>query len=202
LPTASRDLVEKAVNTIRLLAADGVQQANSGHPGMPMGAADMAFVLWTRHLRFDPRAPRWIGRDRFLLSAGHGSMLLYSLLHLAGFDCIVTGVRAFNTRPRLRALAPRLLEYVAAGGRLVVQYNTSDEGLKDRIGPFPFTIARDRVTVEQAEVRILAPSHPLLARPNRIDADDFSGWVQERGLQFANPFDPRYETPLAGRDGS
>lgn len=96
MPTPSRDLVEKAVNTIRMLAADGVQQANSGHPGMPMGAADMAFVLWTRHLRFDPKDPRWVGRDRFLLSAGHGSMLLYSLLHLAGFDCTLDDLKRFR----------------------------------------------------------------------------------------------------------
>jgi transketolase len=96
LPHASRDLVEKAVNTIRMLAADAVQQANSGHPGMPMGAADMAFVLWTRHLRFDPADPRWIGRDRFVLSAGHGSMLLYALLHLAGFDCTLDDLKAFR----------------------------------------------------------------------------------------------------------
>jgi transketolase len=96
VPSVSRDLVEKAVNTIRMLAADGVQQANSGHPGMPMGAADMAFVLWTRHLRFDPKEPRWLGRDRFILSAGHGSMLLYSLLHLAGFDCTIEDLRSFR----------------------------------------------------------------------------------------------------------
>jgi transposase len=79
-----------------MLAADAVQQANSGHPGMPMGAADMAFVLWTRHLRFDPKEPRWIGRDRFVLSAGHGSMLLYSLLHLAGFDCTIEDLKKFR----------------------------------------------------------------------------------------------------------
>jgi transketolase len=96
LPSASRELVEKAVNTIRMLAADGVQQANSGHPGMPMGAADMAFVLWTRHLRFDPKEPRWLGRDRFILSAGHGSMLLYTLLHLAGFDCTIDDLKKFR----------------------------------------------------------------------------------------------------------
>ncbi|HSN90653.1 MAG TPA: transketolase [Anaeromyxobacteraceae bacterium] len=96
MPNASRDLVEKAVNTIRMLAADAVQQANSGHPGMPMGAADMAFVLWTRHLRFDPKDPRWIGRDRFVLSAGHGSMLLYALLHLAGFDCTLEDLKRFR----------------------------------------------------------------------------------------------------------
>jgi transketolase len=96
LPNASPALVEKAVNTIRMLSADMVQQANSGHPGMPMGAADMAFVLWTRHLRFDPDVPRWLGRDRFLLSAGHGSALLYSLLHLAGFDCTLDDLKKFR----------------------------------------------------------------------------------------------------------
>jgi transketolase len=94
--TPSSALVEKAVNTIRFLAADGVQKANSGHPGMPMGAADMAHVLWTRHLRFDPADPRWIDRDRFLLSAGHGSMLLYSLLHLGGFDLGIEDLKSFR----------------------------------------------------------------------------------------------------------
>ena len=93
---ASPALVEKAVNTIRMLAADAVQQANSGHPGMPMGAADLAHVLWTRHLRFDPKDPRWLGRDRFVLSGGHGSMLLYSLLHLAGFDCTLDDLKRFR----------------------------------------------------------------------------------------------------------
>ena len=94
--SVSPELEEKAVNTIRMLAADGVQQANSGHPGMPMGAADMAHVLWARHLRFDPKEPRWLGRDRFILSAGHGSMLLYSLLHLAGFDCTLDDLKHFR----------------------------------------------------------------------------------------------------------
>ncbi len=94
----STALAEKAVNTIRMLAADGVQKANSGHPGMPMGAADMAFVLWSRHLRFDPSEPRWIDRDRFVLSAGHGSMLLYSLLHLAGFDLSIDDLKNFRQK--------------------------------------------------------------------------------------------------------
>ena len=94
----STALAEKAVNTIRMLAADGVQKANSGHPGMPMVAADMAFVLWSRHLRFDPSEPRWIDRDRFVLSAGHGSMLLYSLLHLAGFDLSIDDLKNFRQK--------------------------------------------------------------------------------------------------------
>ena len=82
----SPDLQNRAINTIRFLSADAVQKANSGHPGLPMGAAALAFTLWTRHLRFNPRNPGWAERDRFILSGGHGSMLLYSLLHLTGFD--------------------------------------------------------------------------------------------------------------------
>ena len=84
------------INTIRCLAMDGVQKANSGHPGMPMGAAPMAYVLWTRFLRHNPRNARWPSRDRFILSAGHGSMLLYSLLHLTGYDLSLDELKQFR----------------------------------------------------------------------------------------------------------
>jgi transketolase len=87
---------DKAINTIRMLAADGVQQAKSGHPGMPMGMAAAAFALWTRHLRFSPSNPGWINRDRFVLSAGHGSMLLYALLHLTGYDLPLEELKSFR----------------------------------------------------------------------------------------------------------
>ena len=90
------ELTNRAINTIRFLSADAVQQANSGHPGLPMGAASMAYVLWTRHLRFNPRNPNWPGRDRFILSGGHGSMLLYSMLHLAGYDCTLEDLKKFR----------------------------------------------------------------------------------------------------------
>ncbi len=90
------ELGRLAANTLRFLAADGVQKANSGHPGMPMGAADMALVLWTHFLRFNPRKPDWPNRDRFVLSAGHGSMLLYSLLYLSGFDVTMEDLQAFR----------------------------------------------------------------------------------------------------------
>ncbi len=82
---AAKPLDQLCVNTIRTLAMDAVQKANSGHPGMPMGMADVAYVLWTRFLRHNPANPAWPNRDRFVLSAGHGSMLLYSLLHLTGY---------------------------------------------------------------------------------------------------------------------
>ncbi len=85
-----------AINTIRLLAADAVQRADSGHPGMPMGAAPMAYVLWTRRLRHNPDHPGWPERDRFVLSAGHASMLLYALLHLSGYDLPLEELRRFR----------------------------------------------------------------------------------------------------------
>ena len=93
---AGRTLPRLAADTIRMLAADGVQKAASGHPGMPMGMADAAIVLWTRFLQHDPDDPAWPDRDRFLLSAGHGSMLLYSLLHLTGYDLPMAELQAFR----------------------------------------------------------------------------------------------------------
>lgn len=119
---------------------------------------------------------------------------------LSAYDAIVVGVRAYNTRPRLRSLQPRLLGYVERGGRLVVQYNTASRDLADGLGPRPLTISRDRVSVEEAEVRVAKPGHPLLTTPNRIGAADFDGWVQERGLYFANPFDPAYDAVLSAND--
>ena len=92
----NRDLQTRAINTIRFLSADAVQQANSGHPGLPMGAAAMAFALWTRHLRYNPHNPDWWNRDRFVLSGGHGSMLLYSLLHLTGYDLSLDEIKRFR----------------------------------------------------------------------------------------------------------
>jgi len=93
---ASPSLDPLCVNTIRTLAIDAVQKANSGHPGMPMGAAAMAYTLWTRHLRFNPRNPDWADRDRFVLSAGHGSMLLYALLFLTGYDLTLDDLKQFR----------------------------------------------------------------------------------------------------------
>ncbi len=89
-------LAERAVLTIKFLAVDAVERADSGHPGMPMGAAELAFVLWSRFLRHDPKAPDWPDRDRFVLSAGHGSMLLYALLHLSGYDLTLDDLQSFR----------------------------------------------------------------------------------------------------------
>ncbi|MGA7305762.1 MAG: transketolase, partial [Rhodothermales bacterium] len=119
-----------AANTIRTLAMDAVQKANSGHPGLPMGMADVAVVLWSRFLRFDPQAPDWFNRDRFVLSAGHGSMLLYSLLHLTGYDLSMDELKRFR---QLHSRTPGHPEYGLTPG---VETTTGPlgQGLANAVG--------------------------------------------------------------------
>ena len=95
-PAATDELDQLSINTIRFLSVDAVEKAHSGHPGLPLGAAPMAYVLWDRFLRHNPRNPHWFNRDRFILSAGHGSMLLYSLLHLTGYDLPLSEIERFR----------------------------------------------------------------------------------------------------------
>jgi len=105
------DVRVELANAIRALAMDAVQQANSGHPGMPMGMAEIAEVLWNRHLRHNPANPAWSNRDRFVLSNGHGSMLLYALLHLTGYDLPLAELKRFrqlhSKTPGTRSTAAR-----------------------------------------------------------------------------------------------
>lgn len=96
MTSVTSELQTLAINTIRTLSMDAVQQANSGHPGLPMGAAPMAYALWTQHMRYNPANPNWFNRDRFVLSAGHGSMLIYSLLHLTGYDLPLDEIKNFR----------------------------------------------------------------------------------------------------------
>ncbi|MEM9154585.1 MAG: transketolase, partial [Cyanobacteria bacterium P01_F01_bin.33] len=94
--STSQELAVKAINTIRFLAVDAVQKAKSGHPGLPMGAAPMAYVLWKQFLKCNPKNPKWVDRDRFILSAGHGCMLQYALLHLMGYDVSMDDLKQFR----------------------------------------------------------------------------------------------------------
>jgi transketolase len=107
------DLSDRSINTIRFMAADAVQKANSGHPGLPMGVAPLAYVLWARHMNFDPQDPKWPNRDRFVLSAGHGSMLLYSMLHLTGYDLPMEEIQRFR---QWDSMTPGHPEYGEAPG--------------------------------------------------------------------------------------
>ncbi len=102
-----------SVNTIRTLSIDAVEKAKSGHPGLPMGTAPMAYVLWTKFLKHNPSDPHWLNRDRFILSAGHGSMLLYSLLHLTGYDLPLEELKNFR---QLGSKTPGHPEYGLTAG--------------------------------------------------------------------------------------
>jgi transketolase len=95
-PALDRELETEAINALRVLSIDAVQAANSGHPGLPLGAAPMAYVLFAEFMHFDPQKPEWPNRDRFVLSAGHGSALLYSLLHITGYDLSLDELKNFR----------------------------------------------------------------------------------------------------------
>jgi LmbE family N-acetylglucosaminyl deacetylase len=141
-----------------------------------------------------PESLRQLGCEVTLLGASD-----LEQRNLAEFDAIVTGVRAYNVRPDLRANQGRLLEYVRQGGTMVVQYNTADGSLPE-LGPHRLVPGRSRVAVEDAPVSFPHPENPLLRTPNVITERDFEGWVQERGLYFASEWDSHYETVLVCHD--
>lgn len=116
---------------------------------------------------------------------------------LAGLDAVVLGIRAYNTKPELMSRRTALWDFVKEGGNVITQYNTTSQLPKGDLGPYPFSVSRDRVTDETAAVSLLAPKHPAIMGPNLITLADFDGWVQERGLYFPNRWDEAY-TPLLG----
>ncbi|MCX6170299.1 MAG: PIG-L family deacetylase [Ignavibacteriales bacterium] len=120
--------------------------------------------------------------------------------NLLRFDAIVVGIRAYNTRERLKYDQPRLMKYVQDGGTLIVQYNVPSGLQTENIGPYPFKLSNDRITVEESPVTFVNPNHQLLNFPNKITLNDFDGWIQERGLYFANQWDSKYETIISGHD--
>jgi hypothetical protein len=123
-----------------------------------------------------------------------------SISNLAQFDAVILGVRAFNTVDWLAYKNTDLFEYVKSGGNLIVQFNTSHRLVTQDIAPFPLKLSRDRVAVEDAEVRILDRSHDALNKPNKITTKDFVNWVQERGLYFPNEWSEDFTAVLASND--
>ncbi|MDJ1496122.1 PIG-L family deacetylase [Cytophagaceae bacterium DM2B3-1] len=144
-----------------------------------------------------PAALRQMGYSVTMLTANE---LKADVTEWQRFDAIVLGVRAFNTEERLKYYQPKLMQYVENGGVVLVQYIVNRGVVTDEIGPYPFELSRDRVTVEEATVTFLKPQHPLLNTPNKITAKDFEGWIQERGLYFAQKWDSRYEVLLSCAD--
>ncbi len=203
-------LEEQAINALRFLSADGVQKANSGHPGLPMGTAAIAFTIWTRHLKFDPHNPEWWDRDRFILSGGHGSMLLYSLLHLTGFNVSMDdlmnfrqlgyktpGHPEFGFTPGVEATTGPLGQGLSNGvgmaiaeAMLAKQYNQADVEL---FGHHVYGIVTDGDLMEgvSSEAASLA-GHLKLGKiiycydDNRITIDGSTGlsFTEDRGKRF------------------
>jgi len=120
--------------------------------------------------------------------------------NLAQFSAVVLGIRAYNTQERIFNWLPELFAYAKAGGVVVVQYNTLADLKTEQLGPYPLEISRDRVTDENAEIRILEPNHPVMTTPNKITSKDFEGWVQERGLYFPKSWDPAWVPVLSSND--
>jgi hypothetical protein len=120
--------------------------------------------------------------------------------NLSRMDAVVLGVRALNTNERARYFMPAVLDYVKGGGTVIVQYNTNSRMDVDRFSPYPLKLGRDRVTEENAPVRILKPSHAVINTPNKITPEDFNGWVQERGLYFPVEWAGEYEAVLSMND--
>ncbi len=120
--------------------------------------------------------------------------------NLAQYDAVILGIRAYNTRNRLKFSQDNLFKYVENGGTMIVQYNTGHRLKVDEVAPFPLEISRDRVAVESAPIRLLAPKHSVLNYPNKITQKDFDGWVQERGLYFPNKWDDKFTPILSSND--
>jgi hypothetical protein len=119
---------------------------------------------------------------------------------LHGFDVIMTGIRAYNTVPTLTFKQRILLDFVRNGKSMIVQYNTTDDLVTKDIAPYSLKISRDRVTDENAEVRFIAPNHPVLNYPNKITAEDFIGWKQEQGLYYPSEWDSAFIPILSSND--
>lgn len=120
--------------------------------------------------------------------------------NLAKFDAVILGIRAYNTVPNLKYHQTKLMEYAKNGGTVIVQYNTSHRLVLEDLAPYPLKLSRDRVAVEEAEVRILAPKHSVMNTPNKITQKDFENWVQERGLYFPNEWDNAFTPILSAND--
>lgn len=202
---------ELCINSIRVLSIDAIQKANSGHPGLPLGAAPMAYVLWDRHLKHDPACPSWPDRDRFVLSGGHGSMLLYSLLYLTGYDVSLDDLKAFR---QWESKTPGHPEYGLAPGvetttgplgqgfatavgmaiaeaHLAATYNTPDHCIVDH---FTYVLASDGDMMEgvAAEAASLAGHLQLAKLICLYDSNDIS-LAGSTGLCFTEDVGKRFE---------
>ncbi len=167
--TSARDVDQIAINTIRFLAVDMVQRANSGHPGAPMGQAALAYQLWTRHLRFKPENPEWPNRDRFVLSCGHASGLIYALLHLAGYELSLDDLRNFR---QLHSKTPGHPEYGLTPG-IETTTGPLGQGISNAVGmAIAERLLAERFNREKSSRRGANESFPLFDHRTWVFASD------------------------------
>ncbi len=165
-PTAQAVSPQTQANAIRALAMDAVQAANSGHPGAPMGMADMAVALWSRHLRHNPTNPQWANRDRFVLSNGHGSMLIYALLHLTGYKLPIGELKNF------RQLGSKTAGHPEVGHTPGVETTTGPlgQGITNAVGMAPETAMRSLITTPTCSWATAASWKASATKPSRWPA--------------------------------
>ena len=181
IKASESNLDQLCINSIRVLAIDAVQKANSGHPGMPMGMAPIAYLLWTRFMRHNPANPHWFGRDRFVLSAGHGSMLLYAMLYLTGYDLPLEQIKHFR---QLGSITPGHPEYGLTPG---VETTTGPlgQGFGNGVG-MAIAAKHLRARFERDRLGALRPSHLRHLQRRRPDG----GRVERSGFD-RGPSRPR-----------
>ncbi|MEA1971627.1 MAG: transketolase [Thermodesulfobacteriota bacterium] len=205
-------LAELSINTLRFLAVDAIQNAKSGHPGLPMGGAAMAYTLWTRHLRHNPSDPGWADRDRFVLSAGHGSMLIYSLLYLTGYEISLDDIRVFRTwgsktpghpefdiTPGVEVTTGPLGQGIgdavgmaAAEAHLAAQYNRADFKIVDH---YTYVIAGDGDLMEGISYEACSlAGHLQLGRLIVLYDDNRISLAGSTGLSFTEDVEKRFES--------
>src|SRR5258706_2654667 len=209
------DLDQLCINTMRFLAVDAVQNAKSGHPGMPLGAAPIAYALWTRLLKHNPRNPGWFDRDRFVLSAGHGSMLLYSLLHLTGYDVMLDDIRQFRQfgsktpghpeRGHLRGVetttGPLGQGLANAVGMAIAEAHLAAEFGNDIVDHHTYVLASDGDLMEGISQEAIALAGHLKLKKLIVLFDD-NGISIDGPLSLADSVDQVRRFEAAGRAGT
>src|SRR5260221_12255514 len=197
-PPPANPKLRRMANALRALAMDAVEQAKSGHPGMPMGMADIATVLFTQFLRFDPQAPDWPDRDRFILSNGHGSMLLYGLLHLTGYpDMTMDEIRRF------RQLGSRTAGHPERGLATGIEVTTGPlgQGIANSVGmavaerllasQFGDDIVDHRTYVFFGDGCLMEGiSHEALGLPRHLQLNKLIGFLDDNSITIARPTSP------------
>ncbi len=211
LPPKDESSADMTINTLLEDKSTGYSQVRIDYPHVPIQTMLLPARARLVRVKLQKRGenlayimgsgdeiPKYLSQVGYRVKVLSGQEILQE--DLSRYDAVILGIRAYNTRSILKSQSARLLDYVQGGGTLLVQYNVN-RGLEvEQIGPYPFQISRERVTDEHAAITFLEPAHRLVNFPNKIVPADFENWVQERGIYFADQWDPRYQVLLSCHD--